>query len=230
VIAEGVLLWDESVDGDLSNDMNNPTLIAVDQPGEYLLRATTGPIALVRRDEPVELAGQRLEALQRQDASSDRRLQRSEATQNYAVFFETFDLNNDDELEFDEISQFAFEGDVHDLFDFVQADGINLVAITISSFDGGGPQNEASVVVIMDRKSGRPREARGVEITSISESELGRDQSANPSVIKGPARAGDEIYGQFEIWKAYRRNDDSNLFRIGEMQAKSTTELLFIFE
>jgi hypothetical protein len=228
--AEGVLLWDESVDGDLSDDMNNPTLIAIDQPGEYVLRATTGPIVLVRRDQPVELAGLRLEALQRLDENSDTRLQRSEAAGNYAVYFETFDLNNDDELAFDEISQFEFEGDVHDLFDFVQAVGINLVAIRISSFDGGGAQNDASVVVVMDHTSGRPREARGVEITSKSESELGRYQSANPSVIAGPARAGEEIYEQFGIWKAYRRNDESNHFRIGEMQAKSTTELLFIFE
>jgi hypothetical protein len=43
-MAQGVVLWDESVDGDLSNDMSNPTLIAVDQPGECLTSAPMGQI------------------------------------------------------------------------------------------------------------------------------------------------------------------------------------------
>ena len=41
---------------------------------------------------------------------------------------------------------------------------------------------------------------------------------------------GDEVYEAYLVWKAYRRNDPSNHFRIGEMQAESTAELIFVFE
>ena len=43
-------------------------------------------------------------------------------------------------------------------------------------------------------------------------------------------QAGDEVYEAYQVWKAYRRNDPSNHFRIGEMQAESTAELIFVFE
>ena len=228
--ADVIVLWDESVDGDLSNDMGAPTLLAIDNPGEYLLRTTTGPLVLMRREQPAEISGLRLEALQRLDENSDSRLQRLEAAGNYAAHFQTFDLDGNDELAFDEIAQFDLGGDVHDLFDFVQADGINLVAVKVNKFDGGGAQNDVSVLVVMDLQSGRPREARGVEITSKSEQEMANHQAANPTVILGPARAGEEIFEEFDVWKTYRRNDVSNHFRIGEMQARAATELIFVFE
>lgn len=228
--AQLTVLWDESIDGDLSNEMGSPTMLTIDQPGEYVLRTKTGPMKLLRRDSPVRLSGLRLEALQRLDGNSDRRLQRDEATGNYAIHFDSFDLDGDSELSFDEIAEFDIGGDVHDLFDFVQADGINLVAIRLNEFDGGGYQNDVSVLAVMDIQSERPREVRGVEMTSKSKQEMANHQAANPSVIVGPAWAGDEIYEAFAIWKAYRRNDPSNHFRIGEMQAESTTELVFKFE
>ena len=228
--AEVTLLWDEETDGDLSNEMGSPTMLTIDQPGEYMLRTNTGPMVLSRREQPAPLSGLRLEALQRLDANSDRRLQRPEAAGNYAVHFHAFDLDGNDELDFDEIAHFDMGGDVHDLFDFVQADGINLVGIVVNSFDGGGDQNDVSVLVVMDLQSGRPREARGVEITSKSEQEMANHQAANPAVIHGPARAGDDIYETYQVWKAYRRNDPSNHFRIGEMQAESSAELVFVFE
>ena len=228
--ADVAVLWDESVDGDLSDDMGAPTLLAIDNPGEYLLRTTTGPMELLRREQPAEISGLRLEALQRLDGNMDSRLQRSEATGNYAVHFQTFDLDGNNELAFNEIAQFDLGGDVHDLFDFIQADGINLVAIKVNGFDGGGAQNDVSVLVVMDHKLGRWREARGVEITSKSEQEMANHQAANPTVILGPARAGMEIFEKFEIWKAYRQNDVSSHFRIGEMQARAVTELIFVFE
>ena len=224
------VLWDESIDGDLSNDMDSPTLLSVDRSGEYVLRATTGPMTLQRMDRPVEIAGQRLEALRRLDQNVDGRLDRSEAEGNYAENFETFDLNDDNEVTFQEIGQFRLGGDIHDLFDFVLAPGINLVSIKVNRFDGGGVGNDASVFVVMDRESGAPREARGVEMTSKSDVELANYQVASPQHIAGPVRAGAEVYAQFEVWRAYDRNDSSNFFRLGEMQAMSRTELLFVFE
>ena len=72
--AQVTLLWDESVDGDLSNVMGSPTELRIDRPGQYLLRATTGPLEILRREQPVPLTGLRLEALQRVDVNSDGRL------------------------------------------------------------------------------------------------------------------------------------------------------------
>ena len=146
------------------------------------------------------------------------------------MYFQTFDIDGDNELGFEEIAQFDMGGDVHDLFDFVQADNVNLAAIVVNEFDGGGAQNDVTVLVVMDLSSSRPREARGVEITSKSTEEMEHHQPANPTAIVGLAWAGEEIYDAYGMSNAYRRNDPSNHFRIGEMQAQSTTELIFVFD
>ena len=99
----------------------------------------------------------------------------------------------------------------------------------MNDFDGGGDQNDVTVLAVMDLQMDRPREARGVVMTSKSEQQM-VDFQTGSDVIVGPARAGEEIYETHSVWKAYRRNDPSNHFRIGEMQAESTAELIFVFE
>jgi hypothetical protein len=118
-------------------------------------------------------------------------------------------------------------GDGHDLFSLNQSAGINPLAIKVNKFDSGGIRNDASILVVMDEKSGRPRESRGAEIT---ENDLYDSTAFGGDMVAGIARSGKEIYDQFKLWKAYRRNGDSSYFRIGEGQEKTSMEFIFIFE
>ena len=225
--AGGTVLWDEAVNGDLGNQFGKPTIIPITQPGEYYLRVTTGPMIPVLRKEPAEIPGTLLDTLKRMDVNGDGRLQYAETRANFKHYFELYDLNDDGELEFSEVGQYGIEGDGHDIFDFDQATGINLVAIKVIKYDSGGIRNDASILVVIDEKSGRPRESRGVEIT---DKDLNEHTPFGAEMVAGVAQAGTEIYDQFKLWKAYRRNDSSCYFRIGEGQEKASMEFIFVFE
>jgi hypothetical protein len=225
--ASPAVLWDEFVDGDLSNYFGKPTLFNITEPGEYSLRVTTGPMFPLRRDEPAEMPAPLLDTLKRMDKNGDGRLQLTETRENFKFYSKLYDLNGDGELAFDEIGQFRFGGDGHDIFDFIQGKGINLVAIKVNKYDSGGIRNDASVLVVIDHKSGRPAESRGVELT---DKELVGYEVFGGKMIAGIARSGDEIYDTFKLWKAYRRNDEICYFRIGEGQEKATIEFIFVFE
>lgn len=225
--ANEAMVWDEAVNGDLGNQFGKPTIIPITQPGEYYLRATTGPMIPVLRNEPAEMPGTLLDALKHMDMNGDGQLQYGETSANFTDYFELYDLDDDGELDFGEIGQFEMGGDGHDLFSFNQSAGINLVAIKVNKFDSGGIRNDASILVVMDEKSGRPRESRGIEIT---ENDLYDSTAFGGDMVAGIARSGEEIYDQFKLWKAYRRNDDSSYFRIGEGQEKASMEFIFVFE
>jgi hypothetical protein len=225
--AEMSIVWDESLDGDLSNEFGKPTMIDVTQPGEYSLRVTTGPMIPALRSEPAVMPKPLLDTLKRMDKNQDSHLQHTEARANFLNHFELYDQNSDGKLAFDEIALFEMQGDGHDFFDFIQADGINLVSIIVNKYTSGGIRNDASVFVIIDEKAGQPEESRGIEMT---DKEVIDFEVFAPDIIAGIVRAGSEIYDQFDLWKAYRRNDSSCYFRIGEGQEKANTELIFVFE
>ena len=141
-----------------------------------------------------------------------------------------YDLDSNGTLEISELAQFRMSGDGSDVFNFVQGPGINLVAIKLTEFDSGGPKNDASVLVLIDHDdSGTTYEAVGVEFTD--DEHVNEPMIAEVVAIVMPdSTGGTEIYAEYDLWKKYRRNDNTVVWRIGEGQEKATTELVFVFE
>ena len=234
VQAQPASLWNESVDGDLPNEVAAPKVFSISEPGEYLLQLTTGPVFPVRLETPLEEIPRRQSfALRRLDTNGDSRLQRSEVVSdaNYTRFFELYDANGNNEIEFpEEILWIGSDGDSGDLFTFEQADGVNLVAITLKHFDSGGPRNDVSAFAVMDSRYVGPQgEVGGVQMTDLDPEAPTRRGEAMAATVN-PNPDGVEIYERYDLWKAYRRNDPTSYFRIGEGQEKAITELIFVFE
>jgi hypothetical protein len=223
------IAWDETVNGDLSNDFAAPTMIKIDEPGEYIIRATTGPMVPVRLDKPRKMTGGDGQ-IQQMDANGDGLIQYSEATQNLYIHFETYDLNQDGAIEASERAYFTMGGDAHDTFNFLQQPGINLVAIKVTQYDSGGPRNDLTVLALMEHSSaGVTLEAGGVVITDNEAIKSAPSENIAAAVM-ADAEGGTEVYAQYDLWKTYRRNDDTIFWRIGEGQEKATSELVFVFE
>ena len=225
------MAWDESVQGDLSNSFEAPSMITIDKPGEYVIRASTGPMIPTRRETLANGGGGGIFA--RMDKNLNGRIEKSEAIGNFAIHFETYDLNNDGDIEASESAQFVMGGDGSDVFNFVQKAGINLVAIRLTEYDSGGPLNDGSVLVLIDHDdSGKSYEAVGVEFTD--DEHVTDIMAPTPDMVAAIVMVnpdgGTEIYAEYDMWKSYRRNDNSVVWRIGEGQEKATTELVFIFK
>lgn len=223
--------WDEAVNGDLSNDSTAPSMIEINEPGDYVLRLTTGPRVPIRLEEPS--TGRMFTAgLERMDTDKDGSLTRSEATANinsvYGIHFDTYDLNGDDLISPDELRQFGMGGDAGDVFNFAQGPGINLVAVRITEYDGGHDRNPGTLITIVDFEDGGRRfEAGGVSLTDKeSPGDLNPILSAH---VRADPDGGTEIYETYDFWKIYRRNDNT-VWRFGEGQAKTQTEMVFTFE
>lgn len=228
------IAWDESVNGDLSNDFAAPSSITISEPGEYIVRAETGPMTPVRREGGAPAAPNRARGgvFTQNDKNGDGRIDADEATGNFGIHFAKYDINGDGAIELQEMGQFRMGGDGHDTFDFVQAPGINLVAIKVTKFDDGGPKNEATVLALIDHDdAGETFEAAAVELTEDPHmTEPWAESDIIAGIVTVNPDGGTEIYAEYDLWKTYRRNDETVFWRIGEGQEKATTEFVFVFE
>ena len=227
------VLWDEHTQADISSTLGEPTIFTISEPGAYVLRLTTGPLAPVKVDKPRQLSVPARRNIERMDANGDQILQHSELTpgSNIALNFDIYDADGNGEVSNEELGQFRLAGDGADLFNFLQADGINLVSITINSYDSGGPNNDVTALGFMDEKTGEAVETPGVQLRDTDDmSKLRRARRSNVNSVNPNVSGGVEVYEQFDLWKTYRRNDETIYFRAGEGQEKALTEITFVFE
>jgi hypothetical protein len=227
------VLWDENTQADLSSRLGEPTIFTISEPGAYVLRLTTGPLSPEKVDGPVTRSAPARRNLQRMDANGDKKLQRSELTpgSNIGLHFDVYDVDGNGEVSLEEMGQFRLSGDGSDLFSFQQADGINLISMTINSYDSGGPNNDVTALGFMDEKTGEAVETPGVQLRDTDDmSKLRRARRANVNSVNPNVSGGVEVYEQFDLWKTYRRNDETIYFRAGEGQEKALTEVTFVFE
>lgn len=226
---EPTVIWDENVDGDFSGERGSPTMIEITEPGEYIIRTVTGPMIPERLETPGPIRPM-LPQTRESDKNGDGLISRDEATANYGARFDTYDINGDGFIDEVERSSFANTGDVNDLFSFVQAPGVNLVAIKLLQFDAGGPHNAGTPLVVIDTdKDGNSSQVQAVGLTN----DVSHTFYTNPVTVGHfePNPDGSvELYAATGLWKYYRRNDDRVYFRLGEGQEKATAELLFVFQ
>ena len=233
---EWKVAWDEAVNGDMSNSFDSPSIITISEPGGYIVRASTGPVVPRRLEKPrpANARGPVAGLWTLADKNGDGRLQRAETSimPNQRIHFDTYDINGDDELEQSEVAQFTLSGDSHDVFNFKQEPGINLVAIKAMKYDSGGPENDATVLVVIDTdESGERYEAAGIDFVDDEKLiDTLFTQDMVMAVVKPDPENGTEVYEEYGLWRHYRRNDETVMFRIGEMQAKALTEFVFVFE
>jgi hypothetical protein len=243
---EQILLWDDSVQGDLSNDFTAPTMFEITEAGEYLMRVETGPIVPVRREGRATQAGGSRRPL-RGDANGDGRITRDEsggAGLSVGANFDIYDIDGDGAITAEERAQFRLGGDFHDLFDFKMGPGINLIGVKFVSYDSGGPKNEGTPLTVIDTRAdaspgapptvqngGRFFEAAGAGLSDL----VDHGGPHNPKVVLvqvNPNPEGEgvtEVYDDYGLWRFYRRNDDSVFWRLGEGQEKATSEIIYVF-
>lgn len=244
---EPILLWDDPVQGDLSNDFTAPTVFEITEPGEYLMRVETGPIVPVRREAGAAPAGRGQQRPLRGDANGDGKITRDEsagAGLAIGANFDIYDINGDGAVTAEESAQFMLGGDFHDLFTFKMGPGINLVGVKFVSYDSGGPKNDGTPLTVIDTRAdarpgaptsvqngGRFFEAVGAGLTDI----VDHGGPHNPKVVLvqvNPNEGGEgvtEVYDAYGLWRFYRRNDDTVFWRLGEGQEKATSEIVYVF-